>query len=136
MEKPTFQPIGTPVMELDTPALVLDIEALHFNLEQMSSVIGHSDVVIRSHVSTFGCPAIAHLYADRFSGNRGIPTMSPGEVCKRTPCLQTSHPLPLSLMPHLAAPAMETEPKICFVGTLMASDFCSEMYCGAVWWNS
>tara|TARA_B100000029_G_scaffold174479_2_gene171351 strand:- start:10360 stop:11466 length:1107 start_codon:yes stop_codon:yes gene_type:complete len=79
MEKPTFQPIGTPVMELDTPALVLDIEALHFNLEQMSSVIGHSDVVIRSHVSTFGCPAIAHLYADRFSGNRGIAVSTIGE---------------------------------------------------------
>ena len=44
MEKPTFQPLGTHVMELDTPALVLDMEALDFNINQMSSLIGHGDV--------------------------------------------------------------------------------------------
>ena len=79
MEKPTFQPVGTPVMELDTPALVLDIEALNFNLEKMSSIIGQSDVGIRSHVSTFGCPAIAHLYADKVPGNSGIAVNTIGE---------------------------------------------------------
>ena len=79
MEKPTFQPLGTHVMELDTPALVLDMEALDFNINQMSSMIGHGDVGIRSHVSTYGCPAIAHLYADKFPGNCGIAVSTIGE---------------------------------------------------------
>ena len=28
MERPIFQPVGTPALELDTPALVLDLEVM------------------------------------------------------------------------------------------------------------
>ncbi len=32
MERPIFQPVGTPVEELDTPALVIDLDVMDRNI--------------------------------------------------------------------------------------------------------
>ena len=33
MERPIFQPVGTPVEELDTPALVIDLDVMDKNIQ-------------------------------------------------------------------------------------------------------
>ena len=33
MERPIFQPVGTPVEELDTPALFVDLDVMYRNIE-------------------------------------------------------------------------------------------------------
>ena len=33
MERPIFQPVGTPVEQLDTPALVLDLDVMDRNIK-------------------------------------------------------------------------------------------------------
>ena len=32
MERPIFQPVGTPVEDLDTPALVVDLDLMELNI--------------------------------------------------------------------------------------------------------
>ena len=37
MERPVFQPVGTPVEELDTPALVVDLDVMDSNISRFHS---------------------------------------------------------------------------------------------------
>ena len=70
MERPIFQPVGTPVEELDTPALVVDIDVLEQNIDTVHGVFRQLrsdgvtpevDSLVRPHVSCHGCPQIAQL---------------------------------------------------------------------------
>ena len=70
MERPIFQPVGTPVEDLDTPALVVDIDVLQQNIDTVHGVFRHLrpdgvtpevDSMVRPHVSCHGCPQIAQL---------------------------------------------------------------------------
>ncbi len=70
MERPIFQPVGTPVGELDTPALVVDIDVLEQNIDTVhglfrglksDGVTRAVDALVRPHVSCHGCPQIAQL---------------------------------------------------------------------------
>ena len=70
MERPIFQPVGTPVEELDTPALVVDIDVLEQNIDTVhglfrglksDGVTRAVDALVRPHVSCHGCPQIAQL---------------------------------------------------------------------------
>ena len=70
MERPIFQPIGTPMEELDTPALVVDIDVLQqnintvhglFRLVRPDGVTPQVSSLLRPHVSCHGCPQIAQL---------------------------------------------------------------------------
>ena len=59
MERPIFQPVGTPVEELDTPALVLDLEVMERNIETVHSYFRQADAKVRPHVASHQCPRIA-----------------------------------------------------------------------------
>lgn len=70
MERPIFQPIGTPAEELDTPALVVDLDALQGNIDTVHGFFRQLgpdgatqgiDSLIRPHVSCHGCPQIAQI---------------------------------------------------------------------------
>ena len=73
MERPIFQPIGTPAEELDTPALVVDLGAMEQNIAVLHNAVGGSDadgVRVRPHVSCHGCPEIAQIQLSA-AGNAG-----------------------------------------------------------------
>ena len=73
MERPIFQPIGTPAEELDTPALVVDLGAMEQNIAVLHDAVGGSDaggVRVRPHVSCHGCPEIAQFQLSA-AGNAG-----------------------------------------------------------------
>ena len=66
MERPIFQPVGTPGEELDTPALVVDIEVLQQNIDTVHGVFRHLrpdgvtpevDSMVRPHVFLPWLPA-------------------------------------------------------------------------------
>ena len=68
MERPIFQPIGTPVEELDTPALVVDLDVMDRNVDTVhglfrrlkpDGVTPETESLVRPHVSCHGCPQIA-----------------------------------------------------------------------------
>lgn len=61
MERATFKPIGALVEDLDTPALVLDISGVEKNLETVHGFFQDRTAMLRPHVKTHGCPALAHL---------------------------------------------------------------------------
>ena len=68
MERPIFQPVGTPVEDLDTPALVVDLDVMYRNIEMVHGVFRQvgadgvtreTEATVRPHVSCHGCPEIA-----------------------------------------------------------------------------
>ena len=61
MERPVFQPVGTPMEQLDTPALVVDLDLMARNIETLHSFFRQASAKIRPHVSSHQCPRIGHL---------------------------------------------------------------------------
>lgn len=70
MERPIFQPVGTPVEELDTPALVVDLGVVERNISTFHNAFrgtgygaepANAGAQVRPHVSCHGCPEIARL---------------------------------------------------------------------------
>lgn len=68
MERPIFQPVGTPEAELDTPALVVDLDLMEQNIDTVHSFFRRvksdgatreTPATVRPHVSCHGCPEIA-----------------------------------------------------------------------------
>ena len=82
MERPIFQPVGTPAMELDTPALVLDLEVMARNIETLHSSFRGADAKIRPHVSCHQCPNVARrqLAAGQTVGGIAVTTLGEAEV--------------------------------------------------------
>ena len=82
MERPVFQPPGTPMEELDTPALVVDLDVMDRNIETFHACFKQSDAKVRPHVGRHQCPQIAHmqLLAGATVGGIGVTTVGEAEV--------------------------------------------------------
>ena len=80
MERPVFQPIGTPAEELDTPALVVDLDVMERNIETLHSFFRESKVKVRPHVSCHQCPNIARLQLAAGGTVGGIAVTTVGEA--------------------------------------------------------
>lgn len=88
MERPVFQPVGTPVEELDTPALVVDLDVMEANIARFhtsmdstgDSAGGGSRIKVRPHVSCHQCPQIAHLQLAAANPGGGIAVNTVGEA--------------------------------------------------------
>ena len=87
MERPIFQPVGTPAEELDTPALMVDLGVMEQNIAVLHGAVGGSDggaaasqVRVRPHVSCHGCPEIARLQLGAGNNSGGVAVSSLGEA--------------------------------------------------------
>ena len=89
VERPIFQPIGTPAEELDTPALVVDLgimEQKHRGparrcSQSLTSGSPTGRVRVRPHVSCHGCPDIARFQlAAAGNSSAGVAVSSLGEA--------------------------------------------------------
>lgn len=87
MERPIFQPVGTPAEELDTPALVVDLGVMERNIAALHGAVGGSgggsaasQVKVRPHVSCHGCPEIARLQLAAGNNSGGVAVSSLGEA--------------------------------------------------------
>ena len=80
MERPIFQPVGTPAEELDTPALVVDLSSLEKNIETVHSFFQGVDAKLRPHVARHGCARIAHLQMAAGGTGGGIAVTTVGEA--------------------------------------------------------
>ena len=82
MERPVFQPVGTPMEDLDTPALVVDLAAMERNIELLHAIFRQSDAKVRPHASSHQCTQIAHLQlqAGGTVGGIGVTTVGEAEV--------------------------------------------------------
>ena len=59
MERPIFQPAGTPLEELDTPALVVDLDLMQRNIETYHGYFAGTQVSVRPVVTSHLCPQVA-----------------------------------------------------------------------------
>ena len=80
MERPVFQPTGTPVMDLDTPALVVDLDVMDRNIETLHGRFDQSSAKVRPHVSGHQTPRIAHRQLQAANTMGGISVTSVGEA--------------------------------------------------------
>ena len=82
MERPIFQPVGTPVEELDTPALVIDLEIMDRNIQTFQAYFKDSAAKVRPVVTSHLCPQIARrqLAADGTVGGIAVTTLGEAEV--------------------------------------------------------
>ena len=80
MERPVFQPTGTPVMDLDTPALVVDLDVMDRNIEILHGRFNQSGAKVRPHVTGHQTPKIAHRLLRAGNNVGGISVTSVGEA--------------------------------------------------------
>ncbi len=80
MERPVFQPVGTPVNDIDTPALVVDLVAMELNIEVMHSYFRQASAKLRPHVAGHQCPQIAHSQLDAGGTVGGVSVSTVGEA--------------------------------------------------------
>lgn len=82
MERPIFQPVGTPAEELDTPALVVDLGIMEQNIAVLHDAVGSGGgrVAVRPHVSCHGCPEIAQFQLSAAGSAGGIAVGSLSEA--------------------------------------------------------
>ena len=86
MERPIFQPAGTPVEELDTPALVVDLDLMERNIQTYHGYFAGTPVTVRPVITSHLCPQVAR----RPTGCSGFPGASPPRRWAR----RRSSPLP------------------------------------------
>jgi D-serine deaminase-like pyridoxal phosphate-dependent protein len=113
MERPVFQPTGTPVMDLDTPALVVDLDVMDRNIEILHTRFNQSSAKIRPHVTGHQTPKIAHrqLQAVNTVGGISVTTVGEAEVFSDA-----------GITDILVASQIVTRPKIRRLCTLAGSD--------------
>ncbi len=80
MERPIFQPVGTPVEELDTPALVVDLDIMDRNIQTFQSYFNDSPAKVRPVVTSHLCPQIARRQLDVSGTVAGIAVTTLGEA--------------------------------------------------------
>ena len=80
MERPVFQPPGTPVMDLDTPALVVDLDVMDRNIETLHARFSQSGAKVRPNVTGHQTPKIAHRQLQAENTVGGISVTSVGEA--------------------------------------------------------
>ena len=79
MERPIFQPVGTPVEELDTPALVVDLDLMERNIQTYQGYFANTPVTVRPVVTSHLCPQVARRQLAA-PGSRGVATTTVGEA--------------------------------------------------------
>ncbi len=79
MERPIFQPAGTPVEELDTPALVVDLDLMEHNINTYHAYFDGSGVTVRPVVTSHLCPQVARRQL-AVANSRGIAVTTVGEA--------------------------------------------------------
>ena len=79
MERPIFQPVGTPVEDLDTPALVVDLDLMERNIEIYHSYFAGTPVTIRPVITSHLCPQVARRQLSA-PASRGIAATTLGEA--------------------------------------------------------
>ncbi len=80
MERPVFQPVGTPVEELDTPALLLDLDLAAGNIQKLHQFFGDTRAKVRPHLGCHQCPRLAHLQMAAGGTVGGIAVTTVGEA--------------------------------------------------------
>ena len=80
MERPIFQPVGTPVEELDTPALVIDLDVMDKNIQTFQGYFAATTVKARPVVTSHLCPQIARRQLDAGGTVGGIAVTTLGEA--------------------------------------------------------
>ena len=80
MERPIFQPVGTPVEELDTPALVIDLDIMDRNIQTFQGYFKDSAAKARPVVTSHLCPQIARRQLDAGGTVGGIAVTTLGEA--------------------------------------------------------
>ncbi|PKB72259.1 MAG: hypothetical protein BZY87_01200 [SAR202 cluster bacterium Io17-Chloro-G6] len=80
MERPIFQPVGTPVEELDTPALVVDLDVMDRNIQTFQGYFKDSEAKARPVVTSHLCPQIARKQLDTGGTVGGIAVTTLGEA--------------------------------------------------------
>ena len=79
MERPIFQPVGTPVDELDTPALVVDLDLMERNIQTYHGYFAGSGATVRPVVTSHLCPQVARRQLAA-PGSRGVAVTTVGEA--------------------------------------------------------
>ncbi len=79
MERPIFQPVGTPVEEIDTPALVVDLDLMERNIQSYHSYFSATSATVRPVVTSHLCPQIARRQSAA-PASRGIAATTLGEA--------------------------------------------------------
>jgi 3-hydroxy-D-aspartate aldolase len=89
MERPIFQPVGTPEEELDTPALVVDLDVMDQNIDTVHGFFRRvrpdgatleTEATVRPHVSCHGCPEIAQRQVSADEGLVDEPASCTGGI--------------------------------------------------------
>ena len=80
MERPIFQPVGTPVEQLDTPALVVDLDIMDRNIQTFQGYFKDSVAKARPVVTSHLCPQIARRQLDAGGTVGGIAVTTLGEA--------------------------------------------------------
>ena len=80
MERPIFQPVGTPVKELDTPALLLDLDVATSNIQILHQFFEDTSAKVRPHVGCHQCPRLARLQMAAGGTVGGIAVTTVGEA--------------------------------------------------------
>ncbi len=79
MERPIFQPAGTPVEELDTPALLVDLDLMERNIQSYHGYFAGTAVTVRPVVTSHLCPQVARRQVSAPAA-RGIAATTLGEA--------------------------------------------------------
>ena len=79
MERPIFQPAGTPLEELDTPALVVDLDLMERNISTYHDYFSGTSATVRPVVTSHLCPQVARRQLAA-SSSRGIAATTLGEA--------------------------------------------------------
>ncbi len=79
MERPIFQPAGTPVEELDTPALVVDLDLMERNIQTYHGYFAGTSVTVRPVITSHLCPQVARRQVSA-PASRGIAATTLGEA--------------------------------------------------------
>ena len=79
MERPIFQPAGTPVEDLDTPALVVDLDLMERNIQTYHGYFAGTPVTVRPVITSHLCPQVARRQLAA-PASRGIAATTLGEA--------------------------------------------------------
>ncbi len=79
MERPIFQPVGTPVEELDTPALVVDLDLMERNIQTYQGYFAGTSATVRPVLTSHLSPQVARRQLS-VPGCRGVAVTTVGEA--------------------------------------------------------
>ena len=79
MERPIFQPVGTPVEELDTPALVVDLDLMERNIQTYHGYFAGAPATVRPVITSHLCPQVARRQLSA-PASRGVAATTLGEA--------------------------------------------------------